>query len=153
MCVCKHVWQKTSACVCVCVLARGAAASRRRGLWFIINNLYPPPSGCRLTRSVALQPFLSLSRLHHPWKHTENKSSNNVFCSSLRVHGFQQLLVSTSPGVWVHIHRFSCCTLTQLEEETAPMCHRYNVDDRCTTMCSATSLVFCVLQIFFHSCQ
>lgn len=33
-------------CVLVCVLARGAAASSGRGLWFIINNLYTPPTRC-----------------------------------------------------------------------------------------------------------
>lgn len=38
--------QREGVCVlvCVCVLARGAAASSGRGLWFIINNLYTPPT-------------------------------------------------------------------------------------------------------------
>lgn len=32
--------------VCVCVLARGAAPSSGRGLWFVIDDLYTPPTRC-----------------------------------------------------------------------------------------------------------
>lgn len=38
--------QREGVCVCVCVLARRAAASSGRGLWFIINDLYTPPTRC-----------------------------------------------------------------------------------------------------------
>lgn len=31
-------------CLCVCVLARRAASSGGRGLWFIIDDLYAPPT-------------------------------------------------------------------------------------------------------------
>lgn len=42
--VCKHVWQRDCVCVPVCVLARRAASSSGRGLWFVIDDLYAPPT-------------------------------------------------------------------------------------------------------------
>lgn len=86
-CVCASMYDRED--VCVCVLARRAAPSRRCGLWFVINNLYTPPTRCWLAGPVALQSLLSLSRFHHPWKHTHTKKKvqthtqpplTNIYC-------------------------------------------------------------------------
>ena len=119
-CVCVCVCVKVCVCVCVCVLARRAASSGGRGLWFVVNDLYAPPTRCWLAGSVALHPLLGLSRLHHPWEHTA--SQNNMLLSlnlnDASVVQLQAVEPSSSDAQFRSVVRSGAgLTFTEIQEE------------------------------------